>query len=163
MRRAKRKSAAPSGEPTRRHTLSIDSCGLSSESASTAGGPIRTTPFTDAGPRDAASSATAHKFDWPATTHGSPTSSSMYASVCAAQPAGVRGGSSQPPKGFIFGFGCESPIPTTSMQCSAGPGDAAAHASRKRPQKVRSIPTPIGGSSTTGGRAGFAAGTTAAE
>ena len=42
-------------------------------------------------------------------------------------------------------------ISTTSITCSAGPGASVDHASTKGLQNVRSMPTPIGGSSTSGG------------
>eukprot|EP00900_Chrysochromulina_parva_P022582 jgi/Chrpa1/4958/Chrysochromulina_OHIO_Genome00002463-RA len=153
-RRAKRKSAAPIGEPTSLHTFWTFSGGLSMESASTAGGPTSTMPRTRplAPLSSAASSATAHKFDWPTMMQGSPTCSRTYDSVCSAHSVGVRGGSLQPPNGrFILGFGDESPTPTTSITCSAGPGASVDHASTKGLQNVRSMPTPIGGSSTSGG------------
>jgi len=60
------------------------------------------------------------------------------------------------------GLGSESPTPSTSIACSAGPGAASAHASTSRPQNVRSMPTPIGGRSTRAGRPGVVAGTTVA-
>jgi len=116
-------------------------------------------PLTASGSSAAASSATVQRLLCPTTTHGSPTSSVMYATTCSAHSRGVRGGSSQPPSSRLFmrGFGLESPMPMTSIACSVALGEATAHASRRRPQNVRSMPTPIGGSSTTGGSAGEAA------